>query len=50
MSISPLNCEYSGKKTHIKKAGSALRHVRTDFQSMMGEESLNSFIAEVPII
>ena len=35
-------------KTQIEKK--AKRHVRTDFQSMMGEERLNSFMAEVPII
>ena len=37
-------------KKQNKKVNSALWHVRTDFQSMMGEERLNSFMAEVPII
>ena len=40
------------KKTLIekKKANSALRHVGTDFQSMIGEERLNSFMTDVLII
>ena len=29
-------------KTKTKKGKSALRHVRTDFQSMMSDEHLNS--------
>ena len=33
-----------------EKANSALQHVRTNFWSMMSEERLDSFMAEVPII
>ena len=38
------------KKKKKKKVNSALRDVRTDFRSMMGEERLNSFMADVLII
>ena len=39
-----------GKKKKKKEADSTLRHVRTDFQSMMSEEHVNSFMADVLII
>ena len=46
-----MNSEYSWKKTQIekKKANSVLSHVRADFQSMMREECLNSFMKEALI-
>ena len=34
----------------IKKAKPALQHLRKDFRNMMGEERLNSFMTQVPII
>ena len=37
------------RKKETKKANSALRHVRTDFRSMMSEERLNSFMTDVLI-
>ena len=51
----PVNHDIHGKKTLIKrkqtkKANSSLRHVRTDYRSMMSEERLNSFMADVLII
>ena len=33
-----------------KEADSALRHVKTDFRSMMNEERFNSFMTDVLII
>ena len=36
--------------TEIKKANSALRHVRTDLRSMVSEGRLNSFMTDVLII
>ena len=38
------------KKKKKKNADSALRHVRTDFRSVMSEERLNSFMTDVFII
>ena len=39
------------KKTKQKKEpNSALRHVRTDFWSMISEERLNYFMTDVPLI
>ena len=40
----------SKEKNQTKKANSVLRHVRTDFWSMMSEETLNSFMTDVLII
>ena len=51
-----MNHDIHEKKTLVekktKKANSALRHVRTDFRSMMSEEEerLNSFMTNVLII
>ena len=44
----PADHDIREKKTvRKKKANSALRHVRTNFQSMMSEERLNSFMTEI---
>ena len=48
-----MNHDIREKKTLIekkKKANSALRHVRTDFRSMMSEGRFNSFMMDVFII
>ena len=48
---SPVNREYLCSKPQIeKKVNPALQHVKTDFCSMMGEERLNLFVPEAPII
>ena len=38
------------EKPDRKKMNSALQHVRTDFRCMIGEERLDSFMTEDPII